>query len=297
MATCGRGVPNLWESNCRKFHPPATITPDFKALNCWGGLLGLSYKPLFLTPFGLLPLGTAPSQAADLPVKAPVVADPYLPLWTGWYIGAHLGAISDRSRFGSFLPAPLTPGGGVYCWALDCAFNQGQTATGLLGGIQLGYNFQTGALVYGVETDLSLSTAKTTGTGSASFFGLWTAETGSRAFGTTRLRLGYAFDRSLLYATGGLAYANMRNRFQPCSPPFCGITVPFTSATGWRVGYTIGGGWEYSIARNWSVKAEALYYGLGTRRVTALDAFGSTYGLTDRMTGWVARGGINYQFR
>ena len=241
-------------------------------------------------------MGVGPSQAADLPVKAPVAA-PYAPLWAGWYVGAHLGAIGDRSRLGSFLAAPVGPGGVAYCWADNCAFNRSTTATGLLGGLQLGYNFQTGALVYGVETDISFSTAKKTITGPIPFQGIWTAETGSRVFGTTRLRLGYAFDRSLLYVTGGVAYADMRNRFQACTPGFCGLTVPFTNSTGWRAGYTVGGGWEYAIARNWSLKAEALHYGLGTKRIVATDGTNSGYGLTDRMTGWVARAGLNYLFR
>jgi outer membrane immunogenic protein len=255
-----------------------------------------NFRPILLSPLGLLPLAAGQSDAADLPVKARTPAvEPYLPLWTGWYVGGHLGMVADKSRQSPFLATPT--GGGVgYCWASTCTFSNSQTATGILGGLQFGYNFQNGPLVYGVELDASFSNAKKTVTGAHATGGLtWTAETGVEFIGTARLRLGYAFNWALIYGTGGVAYADMRNAFT------AGVNTAFqqftTSDTGWRVGYAVGGGAEFAVARNWSVKIEGLYYDLGSEDHVSSDNFGSAWGLHDRMTGVIGRAGVNYHFR
>ncbi len=255
----------------------------------------VKYKPLLLSPLGLIPMGLQPATAADLPVKAPTVQT-FAPSWAGFYAGINFGLVADRSSETAFLPTgPMFP----YCWAADCNFSNKQTATSLLGGFQLGYNFQSGQVVYGIETDIALSNAKKTTTGLwvgvPPIFGNWTAETGIRVLGTTRLRIGYAFDHALIYATGGVAYADMRNTFQ------AGSTANFNfswSDTGWRVGYALGGGLEYEFTRDWSVKAEGIYYDLGRKDHVSIDQIAGTtgVGLTDHMTGIVARLGLNYRF-
>jgi outer membrane immunogenic protein len=250
----------------------------------------LRYKAALLSPLGLMSGATAAS-AADVPVmvtKAPVaVAVP--PSWTGVYGGINLGVISDHSRQSAFLPA--LPGGNV-CWGTDCAFTNRQTATGLLGGVQLGYNFQSGPAVFGLEADFGLSSAKTTTTGVTNFM-RWTSETGIDALGTFRGRLGYAFDRVLIYGTGGLAYGKSRNTHKSDSS----AAYTWTDRAGWRAGYTAGAGFEYKFDRNWSAKGEFLYYDLGSKDHISVFTPGNTnIGLRDRTNGYVGRVGINYFF-
>jgi outer membrane immunogenic protein len=258
--------------------------------------MGLNIKPILLSPLGLLPLAAGQAEAADLPVKTRTpVAEPYSPLWTGWYAGVHAGAINAQSTQSPFVPTGT--GGGNYCWANSCTFSNTQHALGVLAGAQLGYNFQVQQFVFGFETDFSYSSAKNTTTGPVVGIGglsPWHADNGVKAIGTTRLRFGYAFDRTLVYATGGVAYASMRDQFTAGSGTFPTFT---TSSTGWRTGWTAGFGGEYSIARNWSIKAEGLYYDMGTKAHIGTDSFGERWGLYNRMTGTIARVGLNYQFR
>lgn len=258
----------------------------------------MKYKPLLLSPLGLIPAGIPVASAADMALKAqPAVT--HTPNWAGFYAGLNIGAIADHSHQTAF--APATSASGNYCWISDCNFANSQAAVGLLGGVQIGYNFQTGPVVYGLEADFDLSNASktTSSTNAYTFAGNATSKTGVESFNTVRLRLGYTFDRTIIYATGGLAYAKMRNTFQGGSG---GIATPAYSwsDTGWRTGYTIGGGLEYMFDSRWSVKGEALYYGLGSKDHVSVGSPGPGFdiatGLNDRMTGVVARVGLNYMF-
>ena len=255
------------------------------------GGCSMKYKRLFLAPLGLLPIGAQTADAADLPVKAPAVA-PYMPLWNGWYVGANVGAISARSHASTF--APSVPGISNFCLADNCTIDPSQTAAGILGGLQIGYNFQSGNIVYGVEADFDLSSARKSSTTTTTTNGLgytWSANTGIEVLGTARFRLGYAFDRALLYATGGLAYAKVRDSYQ-------GDTTYNWTSTGWRAGYTVGGGVEYMFNKNWSVKGEGLFYDLGSKdHITQGPGLGfAAVGIHDHMTGAVGRIGLNYLF-
>lgn len=247
----------------------------------------MKYKPLLLSPLGLIPMGMPAATAADMPIKAPHVA-PFAPLWDGFYVGVNAGLITERSRASTFVPS--VPGIANFCLAFDCTVDPSQSATGVLGGLQIGYNFQNGNLVYGIEADLGLSSAKKDTTTTTNGY-TWSANTGIEAMGTARMRLGYAFDRSLLYATGGLAYAKVRDSYQ-------GDTGYNWTNTGWRVGYAVGGGLEYMFSRNWSGKVEGLYYDLGSKdHVTEGPGVGfAAVGINDHMTGAIARIGLNYLF-
>jgi outer membrane immunogenic protein len=257
----------------------------------------MKYKSLLLSPLGLIPAGFQPADAADLPVKVQpaVTYIPSIPSWAGFYAGVNLGVIDDHSRqttFGLHNPPPNIN----YCWANDCNFNNSQTAVGVLGGAQLGYNFQTANWVYGVEADFDFSSARKTTTGvdnGSPVAGNWTIKTGVEALGTARLRLGYAFDRALVYATGGLAYAKMVNTFQGGTNPFS----PYSwSGTGWRTGYTVGGGLEYLLTERLSIKGEALYYNLGQKDHLSISQ-PATMEITDHMSGYLVRAGLNYRFQ
>src|SRR5205085_3355908 len=119
----------------------------------------------------------------DLPVapayKAPAIAAPLVYNWTGFYIGANVGW--GRAR------------------------TDDVNANGVIGGGQIGANWQINNFLLGVETDLQWSDQK-----KAETVGIVTVTDRVRWFGTTRLRAGVVFDRVLLFATGGIAYGETR---------------------------------------------------------------------------------------
>jgi len=253
----------------------------------------MKYKVALMSPLGLLPAGMGPAVAADMPLKAVHTAK-FDPAWAGFYAGVNLGVISDHSRQTEF-PQPGVVGGYCFFNGLDCTNSNSQTATGVLGGAQIGYNFQTGALVYGIEADFDLSSARKTTTGPSQngpLVGNWTAQNGVKEFGTARLRLGYAFDRALVYATGGLAYANMNNAFLASG----NAGYSWSATTGWRAGLTAGGGVEYMLDPKWSIRGEALFYDLGRKDHFPTAPGNAVWPLTDHMTGVIARIGLNYLF-
>lgn len=201
-------------------------------------------KRILLASVGLLALGTATSAvAADLPrampVKAPMMA-PVVYNWTGFYVGAHVG----------------------YGWAnKDWGFPDTGTATshsadGFLGGGQVGFNYQTGAWVFGLEGDLSwanLNGQSVCPNPAAN------CRTEINWLGTFTGRVGYAFDRALLYVKGGVAWVDEDYfvRF-PAAP------ASDETAGGVRTGWTLGVGLEYGFWNNWSAKLEYDYMDFGT---------------------------------
>jgi len=168
--------------------------------------------------------------------KAPAYVAPLF-TWTGFYLGANLG-YGWGSGSGT-----ITAGGATGPVSGD--------GNGIFGGLQAGYNWQAGALVFGVETDFQLSAGEGTLNGSAGGV-TFTGTTKNEWFGTIRGRLGYAVDRWLFYVTGGGAYShNTLSGTNSLGGAFS------SSATGWS--WTVGGGIEAALVNNWSVKGEYLY--------------------------------------
>jgi outer membrane immunogenic protein len=181
-------------------------------------------KKVLLTTVGLVALGVAPALAADLPAraytKAPAAVAPIYN-WGGFYIGAMGGYGAEDAGFGSM--------------------------KGGFGGGTLGYNWQTGQLVLGVEADAAWSDINST----VGFPGLFTASAKIQDLGTVRGRIGYAFDPFLVYATGGYAWADTK-----LSATALGVTISDSKVLN---GWTVGAGVEAMFAPHWSVKAEYLY--------------------------------------
>ena len=128
------------------------------------------------------------------------------------------------------------------------------TPGALLGG-QLGYNWQTGRVVLGIETDADWTNIKGSAAAPAASVladGGGMCQTKQDWFGTTRGRIGYAFGRFLPYVTGGAAYGDIK------------ALQSNGTATQTKFGWTAGGGVEYSLNRNWSAKVEYLHLDLGT---------------------------------
>lgn len=206
-------------------------------------------------------LAVAPSSAADLGPAAPpqtYVAPPAPAAydWTGAYIGINGGyGWGDFHNRNNVALAPLNGGDG-----------------GMVGGT-LGYNWQFGHFVAGLETDFDWADiSKTDGFGDRGQLNY---------LGTVRGRLGYAFDRVLLYGTGGLAYGDTHFRM-------AGVGSDSQTQLGW----TLGAGIEYAIWRNLSAKIEYRYTDLGR------DTFNLAPGevLRGGYRGSSVIAGINYKF-
>src|SRR5262249_10038331 len=186
---------------------------------------------------------------------------------------------------------------------------------GFGGGIQAGYNYQTGSIVWGLEADanyIHLRKSYTTDVFAGVDGGTYEADGSIRSnwLITLRPRIGVAFDRLLLYVTGGLAIAN--NHFdQDISFTNGGNGLPNTggvtghnavSGSGSHLGWTLGGGVEWAFNNSWSLKAEYLYAGLGhhTLDSTFVQTVPETanYTLAHREHNSInlARLGLNYHF-
>jgi outer membrane immunogenic protein len=229
---------------------------------------------------GALILATS-AQAADLgrPVyKAPAVA-PAPWSWTGFYVGGNVGAVSDHSSISND-PASSNP----WLTAPPTA-----NATGVIGGLEAGYNWQMSQLVLGLEGDVSWSSANqsvvtpTPATGKTD-----TYTSRLNALATIRGRVGWAFDRALLYGTGGVAFANFKDQLVDSVFPF--TAAPSSSTTGW----TAGGGIEYALTDHWTAKAEYLHVGFSSRTATDNFGLGYVFDFKDRLD--IGRVGINYKF-
>jgi outer membrane autotransporter protein len=231
--------------------------------------------------------------AAKMPIyKATPAAVPYN--WTGFYVGGVLGADAGWSRenFGDvFDPLSFFPGGGVG--------DVGPRVAGLLGGGEVGYNYQIGKWILGVEADLTDTNTKGSVACtdlSAPGFGilgfppghpLWNTTCNAQAswIGTVTGRLGLAWsDRSLFYVKGGAAFthetfsatcnipASINGAVPPqaCFNPAGNLFNSLSAATN-AVGGTVGFGTEFALSKNWSAKAEWDYINFGSRNLVASD--------------------------
>ncbi len=189
-----------------------------------------------------------PAQAADWSYGA---RGPYTvsqPLngysWAGPYLGGNLGY-----NWGTVSNNPTRP-------------------SGFSGGVQIGYNVQSGPLVIGLEGDLQLN-------GAENRFAGW--KFNNPWFGTARGRVGYAMDNILIYGTGGLAFGTLNGE------------TALQRESHLSAGWTVGVGAEFGLTQNISAKVEYLYVDLSSSRfrITGTDN-GYSFGMV--------RAGVNYRF-
>jgi outer membrane immunogenic protein len=228
------------------------------------------------------------AKAADMPMKAPPmrVVQPVPFSWTGFYVGGSAGLISQNT-----VGTDLGDGSGGAFW--NTAGDQyGIPGISGLVGVNVGYNYQlSNNIVLGIEADIAwsgLNNSYNTTSYGLNCEGGCTLSVGSKleALGTVRARIGYAFDRALLYATGGLAFGKVKNyAFDLHDPTYNANT------DSWRTGWTAGGGLEYAVTNNWTVRVEALYVDLGT---TSGSISGCSFGFKNQYT--LGRFGLNYKF-
>ena len=256
----------------------------------------LSFRAVLLgAAAGCIALG---AQAADLPRRAP---PPPLPLppaftWTGFYAGLNAGYAVHTGRGGFSDPT----------YGIVTGRKQ---SGGFAGGGQIGYNYQFtpgSGFVVGVETDASYTDLNRTRRVVGQFGGISSSRQTGDFLGTVRGRVGYAFDRVLVYGTGGFAYASVKDRAAFQTP--AGEPTFFGGRSRVDTGYAAGGGIEYALPSDSfvnvfhsnavTVKAEALYYNLGNSTVLlpAIKRGQGAYVTRFQNEGVLGRVGLNYKF-
>lgn len=250
---------------------------------------------------------SASAFAADLPSRRapPVYVPPPVPLfsWTGFYIGGDVGYAFGRDSVRQ-VGAPLGLGPDAY---YQTGFPNGTT-----GGAHIGYNFSTQSLpvlgqlaggfsglpfiggfggaggVVGVEGDVQGTDYR----GSVAFAGATPAAftTRNQINGSARGRIGIAVDRALFFATGGAAFAQFQNSY--ASPAFTG---GYQNLTHTRVGWTVGGGIEYAITTQFSLRGEYRYIDFG--RYTDVPAFPGAIGSTFTHHDTVQRVTVGFSYK
>jgi outer membrane immunogenic protein len=251
-------------------------------------------KKLVLAGAALVSLSTA-VFAADLPTttpnyKAPATSAAYN--WTGLYLGGNAaygwGKVDNNVKF-------LDALGGIT--GVD-NFTASGNLGGWLGGIQAGYNWQTGSMVLGVEADINFGSIKRdpfvapmTDLGSP-IGGSYQAHEQIKWFGTARGRIGFTpTNQWLVYATGGLAFGRVDYSALTSFP----LIQYAGSENATKSGWTLGAGTEVAMGNNWSAKVEYLYYDLGSKRLNAASPLALQYTVqTDFATrGNLVRVGLN----
>lgn len=257
-----------------------------------------------------LVLASSSSFAADLGLpsfgtifQAPVQSGKSGFVWKGVYVGANAGLAYGEAQghFGS--DTQVSPLGD---WIRPK--DDYQTFTG---GGQIGYNWQSGLFVFGVEGDLGyLADTETLVmprredlSGGALVTGTATIENRVDWLGTVRGRVGVAADRFFLYGTGGLAFGEVQNSATvDAVVTMNGVVVDTGSLAGretdTRTGWTVGAGAEYAITNNLTGKLEYLYYDLGTSKYDTPDTEtgAADFYVRSKTEGNVVRAGLNFKW-
>jgi outer membrane immunogenic protein len=218
-----------------------------------GGVLLCCVNPAFSADMPIMPVKGAPP---------PFIAPFYN--WTGFYVGINGGYGFGTSRW------TLRGGGGT---------TRDFDVDGFLIGGTVGYNYQMGAIVWGLEGDLDWSDIR--GSTRRAFCG-GTCTTRNQWLGTGRLRVGYAFDRWLPFVTGGAAFGDIK------------ATSPVGSTTTTEIGWTLGAGVEWAFLHNFSGKVEYLYVDLHDGECTGRCSPGAPINVSFQTH--VVRVGVNYRF-
>jgi outer membrane immunogenic protein len=264
-------------------------------------------KKFLLAGVALIVLGGAAS-AAELPVKAPYRPPPPVWSWTGFYIGANGGYSTGNDDVTQtiFVPGAIT---------FFSPFPHTLAPKGGFGGIQGGFNWQTGPVVWGVEGDWQWGSQTSTTVcggicegatmGGATEVLATSIQQKVKWFGTARGRVGYANDGAMIYFTGGGAWMGIdeTDTFGVAITPGGPFFAQAASFSNTKSGYAVGGGIEMRLwLSNFTAKIEYLHLDVsGTTNTFALSptVFGVAAPLTTtsgRIRDDIFRVGVNYKF-
>jgi outer membrane immunogenic protein len=238
--------------------------------------------------------------AADFPVKAPVVAAPVPFSWTGFYFGGFVGGgwgsedPTDLNEYAFQTLAGVPRSGVFHNWAY-------QLEPSVIAGGTIGYNYQIGNFVLGVEGEagyirLSGSAADPLSPGldvnSSASLGDW--------YGIIAGRAGFVWDRALVYGKGGAVFTRERGTItDSCTVLPCGPVAITATGSVDVVAPVVGGGIEYAFTRQWSAKLEYLYWALDKHfLVSGVASNGAPYSWDHSFSAvHTLKFGINYSFR
>jgi outer membrane immunogenic protein len=220
------------------------------------------------------------ATASSVALVGSAAAQPPAPIamsWAGPYMGLNFGVAWNNARFTDTQRFAFPVGANDPFWT--------PSQSGFTFGGQAGYNLQSGNFVYGIEADVNSVGSK--GNASLAGFGTVLASTSFDWMATARGRLGYAFSQFLVYGTGGLAVARFSDAY--------GFVGNEFSNTVTRAGWTAGGGLEYMLSRNSTVRFEWLYSDFGSYDQTIF-IFGGNYTSTFKHTVTTARAALNWKW-
>jgi outer membrane immunogenic protein len=208
-----------------------------------------------------LALGVTAASAADLGNRPVYKAQPAPVMaaynWSGFYVGGHLGYAWGREELRDVITGVTGP----------------SDPDGFLGGAQIGFNWQTGAFVFGVEGDWSWTNAD----GSTAIPGA-IVNSEHNWYSTLTARAGYAVDNWLWYVKGGAAWMD------------ADYSIAGVKAGETRTGWTVGTGLEWALGPNWSAKIEYNYLDFGSDRIAA------PIGVDADTQAHLVKLGLNYRF-
>jgi len=211
--------------------------------------------------------------------------------WTGFYVGGNAG----------YGWAHVDASASSVLGSASAGFNM----KGMIAGAQLGAQLQSDRWVFGIESDFQGSWQKLNGVGDNGNVAVLNASVGSPGspisetdkidwFGTTRVRVGVAEGPALIYATGGVAYASVKTQASAS-----GISI-ISGGDKTRFGWAAGGGLEFMIGKNWTIRGEYLYLDFGgytDRYIYSGTVPGTPVDLHQRVTDQIVRVGVNYFIR
>jgi outer membrane immunogenic protein len=219
--------------------------------------------------------------AADLPHRGPPPV--YLPpppifTWTGLYVGVQVGYAWARDSTDFTTLDPAAP-----------FFDADTRPQGVIGGAHVGYNLQIAQWVVGLEGTVDgTSLSKSVSLGGVPAL---TVNSREEIQGSIRARLGIAFDRVLLYGTGGAAFTGIKNNYSLGGPFFLDESISKS-----RAGWTVGGGIQYAVTDNWSIRAEYRYSDFGRYTDLPFATLASAPAARHHLTENQVQGGISYKF-
>lgn len=226
----------------------------------------------------LIALVAESAMAADLPVSAPgyraPVAVPVAYVWTGCYVGGNVGYGWARK---SYFQPQLAEDGGAH------------TATGIVGGGQIGCDYQASNRVFGLQGMFDGADLRGDNVNPSS---LYEEHTKVSWIATLTGRVGFLVQPSmLLYLKGGAAWVRDKHwETLPGTPAYNAV------ANVTRSGWTIGGGWEYLFWANWSAFVEYQFMDFGRRRVTLVDVLSGPFDYDIKQHVHQVVVGLNYRF-
>jgi outer membrane immunogenic protein len=267
-----------------------------------------------------LALTAVAASAADLPRRAPAAAPAVVPVvtpiftWSGFYVGLNAGAAwgsnNNCPTMYNYTAATGAVGAAVTAYAPGCTSSNDAAFTG---GAQAGFNWQAGSFVFGVEGDVNYvgdlgrngySNYALTANNTTTYY-TWSGNNDNgNLLGSLRARAGVAFDRALIYATGGMAFRN-GNHDQAiyAATTVNGATVATYAGNSDsdNIGWALGGGLEWALTNNMSFKVEYLHSHFGSKNTLLTTATATPYNTVAFQTHGndnidVVRAGINWRF-